>query len=498
MTSIQNWPPPVKEFGTGSTFDKAAYAAYEAVKAERDALKEADIAQKKRVIALEQETKDLLNSYQGIYEENKVLRSKLEHGPDAQRIKNFRSEIKRLEQKVSNLKGQNESLQGDLTSLQGQYDKISGDKKRVDDAFKMERGLHIDKTTTLEKENESLLEKIEKLERQTVEYEARVKNYDAESDGLLNRYKQLKRDNLKMESKFKKQKDLMDEELRDVKETNKEMAKEIIGLKTNLAKVQSDYNSVSLDYKAAQKQIDYQNKELDVFKTQSSVMRKNVKISNREYDSMREELRNAEDMLTDARAFGFEAIEDERLHLKRKERRLFKRIDELELRVDELINENNELVTELKMCRGKMESAMIEAEHCQYAERALKRRIEILENANIDLDRKNKYIFENKNRGRQITMDNLNITNSEKEKGALLAKCKTLETQNRRLSRRIKEMEADVTTYELGDDGTLFRKRRPSDPAINTNMLPVTNNEPRLYRKNVKHTRSLPGLQNDR
>lgn len=494
MTSAQNWPPPVKEFGAGSTFDKAAYAAYEAVKSERDALKEADVAQKKRVIALEQETADLLKSYQGIYDENKVLRSKLTHGPEAQRIKNFRSEINRLEEKVSVLRTQNEQLQDELESIQKHANQVSGEKKRIDDAFKMERELHTDKATTLQKENKSLLEKLEKLEHQQVEYETRINNYDMESDGLLNRYKQLKRDNLKMESKFKKQKDLMDEESQELKETNKEMAKEIIGLKTTLAKVQSDLHSTNLDYKAAQRQIEFQQKELDVFKTQSSQMKKNAKITNKEYLSMKEELQNVEDMLNDARNFGFEAILDEREHLKRKERKHLKRIDDLKNQVEELIDENNRMEVELNGCRKKMEAAITEADNHEYEVRSLKRRLEVLENANIELDRQGKYLFDNKRKSVHVTMDNLKLKGAEKEKSVFLAKRRNLEIQNRRLSRRVNELERDDTTGF--EEITKLTNHEGKSSMQYGEIQPIAGYGPRSQgrKKNLRPTRSLPGF----
>ncbi|XP_045211124.2 uncharacterized protein LOC123562561 [Mercenaria mercenaria] len=496
-TSYSNYPPPVKTFGDGSTFDKAAYAAYEAIKSERDALKETEGISKRRIEALEQETKDLLSSYQGIYEENRVLRSKVEHGPNAQRIRNFRNEIKRLEDKVSTMRTENGMLTEELASLQKQVNNVSEDKKRIDDAFKMERALHIEKTINAEKENVDLREKVERLEKQQEEYERRVKNYDEESEGLLSRYKELKRDNLKMETKFKKQKDLLEEEIRDTKEINKEMAKEIIVLKTRQAKLQSEYNSIKLDYDAAEKQIDYQNKELEVFRTQSSLLEKNVKVTEREYNSMKEELRSVEDMLVDARNFGFETVVEDRRYSKRKERKQLQRIDELDIQVEELTRENNTLEKEANECRKRMEAALLEKENLIFAQTAFKRRIEVLENANIDLDRQTKFMFGNSKKGLIVTMPDENLKNLEKEKAALFAKCRYLETQNRRCMRRIKELENGMEIDDFNDDMSLldFKSRRTADHILHADMPALSSRDPKSsYKRKIRNGRSLPAL----
>ncbi|XP_060592247.1 protein Daple-like [Ruditapes philippinarum] len=494
-TSYSHYPPPIKKFGDGSTFDKAAYAAYEAVKSERDALKEIEKTSKRRIEALEKETADLLSSYQGIYDENRVLRSKVEHGPNAQKIRNFRNEIKRLEEKVSAQRTENNMLSEEIASLQKQFNIISEEKKRIDDAFKMERSLHIEKTTNAEEENKDLYAKIERLERQQEEYERRVKNYDEESEGLLSRYKELKRDNLKMETKFKKQKDMAEEEIRETKELNKEMAKEIIVLKTRQAKLQAEFNSVKLDYQAAEKQIDYQNKELDVFRTQSQLLHRNVKISEREYNSMKEELQSVEEMLVDARNFGFESVIDERRNLKKKERKQFKRIDDLELQVEELTRENNDLEKEANEYRRKMEAAIIERENLLFAETTLKRRIEVLENANIDLDRRTKFMSSKSKTGLVVKMPDENIKNLEKEKASLFAKCRYLETQNRRYARRIKELEngMEIDDFDNENASRLFKSRVTSDHVLHADMPTLSNRDPKSsYRRKAKLPRSLP------
>lgn len=493
MTSVLT-----KAIGAGSTFDKAAYTAYETVKAERNALKEAENVYKKRIVALEEETQNLLQSYQGIYAENKVLRSKVEHGPDAQRIRNYRNEIKKLEEKVEILKSENALLRDETLAIQKEVNILTADKKRIEEAFKMERGLHADKNANLENENKSLKKSIDQLDRQKKEYELRIVNYENECEGLVERYKQIKRDNLKIETKFKTQKSRLEEDLKETKGTNVDISKEIIQLKTKLAKLQSDYFCVKLDYEAAQKQIDYQNKELEVFKTQSTLLRRNVKVTTREYNTMKEELKTVEDMLEDAKGFGFDNLIDERKHLRRKENKFLQQIENLEMKVEELVKENIDLENELNECRKRMEAAIMEKQDMLLTETALKRRIEALENANIELDRQ-KFYAGKKINGVHVTISKENIKNLEKEKTAMLARSRFLENQNRKLDRRIRELEnGDIS--EIEEDFTVYtfrsksRKSGESGKMIHAEMPSLnTQIDNTSYKKKMKTSRSFPG-----
>ncbi|XP_052791069.1 girdin-like [Mya arenaria] len=485
----------VKDLYQGSSFDKAAYNAYEAVKAERDSLKESETLYKRKVLAVEEDAENLLKSYQGIYAENKVLRSKIEHGPDASRIKTFRGEIKRLEEKVTSVRSENAMLTDEIARLQKQLSQNLEEKKRIEDAFKMERGLHEDKTSNIEKEKNALEERNEKLERSCKEYEFRIKHYEEESDGLLHRYKELKRDNLKMETKFKKQKDLIEEEVRDLKETSKDMAKEIIQLKSKLARLQSEYQSVKLDYEAARKQIEYQNKELEVHKTQSSVLKRNAKMTNREFDTIKEELKTYEEMLEDERKFGFETVFVEVKDQKRKERKLLKRIGDLELQREELQRENQSLEQGTNECRRRMESSISEYQALAFANSNLKRRVEVLENSNLELDRRSKFMFDANKKGLVVTMGNETLKNVQKEKSNLLAKVRFLETENRRLSRRIKELENENDFEETTTVYSFRTSKGKRDNIIHADMPSLNGADfvKSSYRKTMKaSSKSFP------
>ena len=492
---MSSYPPEwtaVKNVGAGSTFDKAAFTAFETIKAERDALSESDVVYKRKVIALEKDAENLLKSYQDIYNENKSLRGKVEYGPDATRMKNYRSEIKKLGDKVTTVKSENELLKEEIYRIQKQLGKSTHDKKRVDESFKMERGMHQDKLASLEKENNILEEKVAKYELKIEEYQNRIKGYENESEGLLSRYKQLKHVNIKMESKFNKTKCMLDEEVRDTLDLNKSMTKEIIQLKTKHAKLESDYSTLKLDHEAAHKQISYQNKELEVFKTQESALKRNIKVATREYDILKENLRSTEDMLYDARNFGFDAVFDERKSIKRKERLQLKRMNEIEEHTQELNSENKVLEHKSDEYRKQMEAAIMEREAALFKVNSLKRRIEVLENANIELDKKTNFGLNKPKTGFIAGMHDDIIINMEKEKYALVARIQDLELHNRRLTRKMKELNRVDEDEEFEENISLlsFRTtRNKRNDSIHDGMPSIRRNNSKTVTKTSK---SLP------
>lgn len=487
----------VKNVGAGSTFDRAAFTAYEAVKSERDALKESEAVYKKKVVELELDAENLLKSYQDIYAENKVLRSKVENGPEASRIRQFKTEIKKSEDKISVIKSENELLKEEVYRLQKQANKFSDEKQKLEEAFKMERCMYTDKTNDLEKENKTLDEKTLKFELKIQEYENRIKTHATESDGLLSRYKELKHDNIKMESKFKKQKILLEEEIGELKNTNKEMTKEIIQLKSTLARTQSEFNSIKLANEAAHKQINFQCRELEVFKTQASLLKRNVKVTTREYNTLKEDLLSTENMLEDARNFGFDAVFEERKCMQRRDRAYLKRINNLEDQLQELSRENESLEIEAKECRKNMEAAVIERETSLYKINALKRRIEVLENANLELDRKNKFSFNSVKHGAMVSVRD-NKKGSDDRENTLQAKILDLEMQNRKLIRKVRELEKqeqeDDDDFEENVTVLSYRTTRKKNRRIIRADMPSLSNAafPATYRGIMKTSKSWP------
>lgn len=486
----------VKTVGDGSTFDKAAFTAYENVKAERDALKESEAVYRRKVVSLEQDAENLLKSYQDIYEENKVLRSKLEHGPDALKIKKIRNEIKKQKEKLESIHSENGLLKEEIYRLQKQLGQTTEDKQRVNDAFKIERELHVDKVTDLVKENGTLEEKVDKYETKLKEYEFRIQSFENESEGLINRYKNLKHDNIKLETKFKKQKDLLEETVRDEQHSNKEMSKEIIHLKTKLAKLLSDNQSLDLDNKTLQKQKEYQNRELEVLKTQTSVLKRNLKLTSQENQTLKDDLRSTEGMLDDAKRFGFDAVYEEKKAMTRKKRMHLKRMNDMEEGIEELSRENKTLQDEAETCRKKMETAIMDREAFSFKIKTLKQRIEVLENANIELDRKTLFQHDKHKKALAATFGDDKARELIKENKTLLAKVQDLKVQNRRLSQKLYQHSEKGIPDEFEDNVTVIsfrRSRKRQNRIIKADMPSLNRTDYNIsYNRTVNTSKSLP------
>ena len=504
-TTISKQNPQDGSIHIYSSFDHAAYSAYEQLKAEKDAIANAEAVYKRRIESLEIEAKNLLKSYQDIYAENKVLRSKIEHGPDANRIRKFRAEITRLENKNSALATKCAMLQGEMHNLQKQEASIEEDKKRQDESFQMERNLHLDKTTAIEKERRELEKKLEAAEKDKEEFEARMKNYMNEVTGLTDRYKDIKRENLKMETKFKKQKDLANEEALEAKTSNRLLIKEVALLKMKISKQESEYNAAKVDLESAKKTVEFQNKEIEVFKDTTARMQKDLTEKSEKSKRLQHELNSVEGLLEDAKDDGFEAIYSERRAIKMTEEKLRKRIGVLEIQVEELASENAQLERNANEYRHNWEAAVLEKQDLMYAEAALKRRIETLEQSLRLVDSPGKYVLEKASKSVVVTMGNDKVKNVEKEKQALLNKNKSLEIENRKLERRIRElMKSGGSLQDYEENWTLPfqkpKKRRGSDHTVKIDLSDIhaDNSRDSSYRRKLVTARSLPLLTKQR
>ena len=500
-TTISKQTPQDGSIHIYSTFDHAAYSAYEQLKAERDAIANAEAVYKRRIENLEIEAKNLLKSYQDMYAENKVLRSKIEHGPDATRIRKFRAEISRLENKNSALATKCAMLQGEMHNLEKQEASLEDNKKRQDESFQMERNLHLDKTAALEKEKRELEKKLEAVEKEKDEFEARMKNYMNETAGLTDRYKDIKRDNLKMETKFKKQKELADEEAIEAKTSNRLLIKEVALLKMKLSKQESEFNAMKVDLESAKKTIDFQSKDLEVFKDTSTRTQKELSEQTDKCKRLQQELKTVETMLAETKDDGFEAIYSERRSIKLTEEKLRKRINVMELQMEELSSENAELERNANEYRHNWEAAVLEKQDLMYAEAALKRRIETLEQSARLVDSPGKYVLEKASKSVVVTMGNDKVKNVEKEKQALLTKNKSLEIENRKLERRIRELMKSSGSLQDYEESWTVSFAQPARRRSSNHKLKVDLNDiyadrslDRSYRKKLLTARSLPAL----
>ena len=507
-TTISKQAPPDGSIHIYSSFDHAAYSAYEQLKAERDAIANAETVYKRRIENLEIEAKNLLKSYQDMYAENKVLRSKIEHGPDANRIRQFRAEINRLENKTSALATKCAMLQGEMANLKRQDASLEQEKKRQDESFQMERNLHLDKSASLEKEKQELEKKLIATEKEKEEFEARIKNYMNETTGLADKYKDVKRENIKMETKFKKQKELADEEALEAKTQNRVLIKEVALLKMKISKQDSEYNALKVDIESAQKRIDFQAKEMEVYKDTNARLEKELSEQSGKSKRLANELNSVESLLIEARDDGVEAVVGERRALRYAEDKLRKRISDLELQVEQLASENLALERDEAEYRHRWEAVVLEKQDLTLGEAALKRRIQTLEDRLKMLEGPGKYVLEKASRSVVVTMGNEKVKNIEREKQALLNKNKSLEIDNRRLERRLRELSSGTGGLQDYEDSwtTFFaqpRKRRPSEQTVKVDMtdlhaLHADKSGDTSYRKSLVTARSLPMLNKQR
>ena len=504
-TTIAKQPQQDSSIHIYSSFDHAAYSAYEQLKAERDAIANAEAVYKRRIENLEVEAKSLLKSYQDMYAENKVLRSKIEHGPDANRIRQFRAEITRLENKNSALATKCAMLQGELHNVKKQDESLEQDKKRQDESFQIERNLHLDKAAGLEKEKQELEKKLEAMEKEKDEYEARLKNYMNEATGLTDRYKDVKREKLKLETKFKKQKELVDEEVLEAKTNNRLLTKEVALLKMKLSKQESEYNALKVDIESAKKTVDFQAKEIEVYKDTTSRLQKDLSEQSSKSKRLENELLSVEGMLEETKDDGFEAIVSERRSVRQTEDKLRKRISMLELQIEELSSENATLERNEAEYRHRWEAAVLEKQDLTFAEAALRRRIQTLEDNLRMADGPGRYVLEKASKSVVVTMGNDKVKNVEKEKQALLNKNRNLETENRKLEMRIRELSNTSGSLQDYEENwsTYFAQPRKRRSSVNTVKVDLTdlnadNTGDTTYRKKLVTARSLPMLNKQR
>ncbi|XP_045211128.2 myosin-11-like [Mercenaria mercenaria] len=83
---------------------------YKHLKKHRDSLLESELMYKKTIKELEKEKAELIKIYEPTYNENKVLKSVLEHGPDAVKMKKLQKARKELGEEVEALKDENKKL----------------------------------------------------------------------------------------------------------------------------------------------------------------------------------------------------------------------------------------------------------------------------------------------------------------------------------------------------------------------------------------------------
>lgn len=89
---------------------KMEEATYKNLRKHRDELLESEMIYKKTIKELEKEKAEIIQIYEPTYQENKVLKSLLQHGPDAVKIKKLQKDRKELKEEVEKLHDENNKL----------------------------------------------------------------------------------------------------------------------------------------------------------------------------------------------------------------------------------------------------------------------------------------------------------------------------------------------------------------------------------------------------
>ena len=94
---------------------------YESLKEHRDSLLNAEFKYKHRIKELEKQTEEITRTFDDTLHENKVLRSIIEHGPDAVKLKKLNKDRKDQKSVIDMLKEENEELRDRIRGLEKVY-----------------------------------------------------------------------------------------------------------------------------------------------------------------------------------------------------------------------------------------------------------------------------------------------------------------------------------------------------------------------------------------
>ncbi|XP_045211125.2 uncharacterized protein LOC123562562 [Mercenaria mercenaria] len=179
---------------------------YDTLKKHRDTLLEAEFKYKKTIRELEKEREELVNTYERAYQENKQLKSILEHGPDAAKLKQLSKDKKEQKGIIDQLQDENKALGDRLKQLE-QLEKLTNPANDLLEKNWKER---LDKVRKMREEEEAIPTqgpftggKLFKKKRVAIDdtsleeldtYDLQLDTIQKETQVLLNKVKQLKRE----------------------------------------------------------------------------------------------------------------------------------------------------------------------------------------------------------------------------------------------------------------------------------------------------------------
>lgn len=168
--------------------------------AERDDLLEAEIGYKKRIEKLEKEATDALKSFDILYNENRILRSKLDtpDGTGVDSVESYNSVFKdreHLREANRAFKRRIRQLEDDIEQQQKKYADIYSKHQLVTQKAQLETEFATraknEKIQEMEKEHEEIEERLKMFLKEREQYEYKVAEMDKERNELQNKYDQV-------------------------------------------------------------------------------------------------------------------------------------------------------------------------------------------------------------------------------------------------------------------------------------------------------------------
>ncbi|XP_053385477.1 uncharacterized protein LOC128550439 [Mercenaria mercenaria] len=170
---------------------------YQLVVAERDDLLEAELGYKRRIEQLEKENADTLQSFDVLYNENKILRSKLDtpDGVGADSVESYNVVYKdreHLREANRAFKRRIRQLEDDAAETQKSYNKLYQNHQLVTQKAQLETEFATkardEKINEMEQEHVEISNKLKMFLKEREQYEYRIAEMDKERNELQNKY----------------------------------------------------------------------------------------------------------------------------------------------------------------------------------------------------------------------------------------------------------------------------------------------------------------------
>lgn len=176
---------------------KVINVEYQLLLAERDDLLEAEIGYKRRLDQLEHDAKDMLKSFDILYNENKILRSKLETpdgvGEDSAESytaiykdrQHLREANKAFKRRIQQLEDDKEDSVKEYNSLYSKHQLVT-QKAQLDTEYATKS--RDEKITEMERNHQEVTERLKMFLKEREQYEYRIAEMDKEMNELQNKH----------------------------------------------------------------------------------------------------------------------------------------------------------------------------------------------------------------------------------------------------------------------------------------------------------------------